>query len=519
MTRRARGVAAAVALATLGAAATVEEDEGDAATLARGTARAAYAAATVATMVVDYKLAKRETWRSEGGAHDRNAKRLHAMCGANGGLYVKAGQFASTAGGVPEAYARRLSKLQDEVAPSPRDAVLKVVRNEFGGRAPEALFETFEPEPMAAASLAHVHRAVLKSGRTVAVKIQRPGLERSIESDISTMSALVRFTRLFFPSFDFGFMVDEFKSRLEKEIDFEAEGRNCERLGLAFADDARIDTPEVFWDLTTRRVLTMEFIDGEKLTNIEGMREKGLDPEHAALALSDCFARMLLVHGYIHGDPHPGNLLCRAHPDGSGRTQVVLLDHGLYSELTEESRKAMSNLWIAIAVGDSVRAVAAAKALQVPDEFAWLMPLALARKTSSGEPVDRRVLEKQWADDKAKGGAGRPGLGEAAIIGNNLSKEMIIVLRANALVRNVIKALGDSRESSIAALEMKRQWCNVRYAALGLIVPRALGASSISRGVSTRRKLLWRARSFGIFARVSRRAFARVFARRRSAPP
>ena len=389
MTRRARGVAAAVALATLGAAATVEEDEGDAATLARGTARAAYAAATVATMVVDYKLAKRETWRSEGGAHDRNAKRLHAMCGANGGLYVKAGQFASTAGGVPEAYARRLSKLQDEVAPSPRDAVLKVVRNEFGGRAPEALFETFEPEPMAAASLAQVHRAVLKSGRTVAVKIQRPGLERSIESDISTMSALVRFTRLFFPSFDFGFMVDEFKSRLEKEIDFEAEGRNCERLGLAFADDARIDTPEVFWDLTTRRVLTMEFIDGEKLTNIEGMREKGLDPEHAALALSDCFARMLLVHGYIHGDPHPGNLLCRAHPDGGGRTQVVLLDHGLYSELTEESRKAMSNLWIAIAVGDSVRAVAAAKALQVPDEFAWLMPLALARKTPSGEPVDR----------------------------------------------------------------------------------------------------------------------------------
>ena len=83
MTRRARGVAAAVALATLGAAATVEEDEGDAATLARVTARAAHAAATVATMVVDYKLAKRETWRSEGGAHDRNAKRLHAMCGAN----------------------------------------------------------------------------------------------------------------------------------------------------------------------------------------------------------------------------------------------------------------------------------------------------------------------------------------------------------------------------------------------------------------------------------------------------
>ena len=132
---------------------------------------------------------------------------IRDRCGANGGLYVKAGQFASTAGGVPEAYARRLSKLQDEVAPSPRDAVLKVVRNEFGGRAPEALFETFEPEPMAAASLAQVHRAVLKSGRTVAVKIQRPGLERSIESDISTMSALVRFTRLFFPSFDFGVMV------------------------------------------------------------------------------------------------------------------------------------------------------------------------------------------------------------------------------------------------------------------------------------------------------------------------
>ena len=517
MRTRRVAVAAVTTATALVAAAATEEDDGPA-TLARGSVRAVYAASTVAMMVVDYKLAARETWRDEGGAHDRNARRLHAMCSANGGLYVKAGQFVSTAGGVPMAYTRRLSKLQDDVAPSPRDAVLKVVRNEFGGRAPEALFEMFEPEPMAAASLAQVHRAVLKDGQKVAVKIQRPGLERSIESDISTMSALVNFTKVFFPSFDFGFMVNEFKSRLEKEIDFEAEGRNCERLGSAFADDPRIATPKIFWDVTTRRVLVMEFIEGEKLTNIEGMRAKGLDSKHAALALSDCFARMLLVHGYIHGDPHPGNLLCRAHPDGSGRTQVVLLDHGLYSELTEESRKAMSNLWIAIAVGDSARAVTAAKALQVPDEFAWLMPLALARKTPSGEAVDRRVLEKQWADDKAKGGTGRPGLGEAAIIGNNLSKEMIIVLRANALVRNVIKALGDSRERSIAALEMKRQWCNVRYAALGLIIPRALGETSISRGVSLRRKLLWRVRAFGVFARVSRRAFARVFRRRPKAP-
>ena len=497
----------------LAAVAMDAQSDGDVARVVRGGARATYAAATVARVVVDYKTTSSDALDA---AHERCAARLHAMCTTNGGLYVKAGQFISTAGGVPLAYVRELSKLQDEVRPAKLNAVLALVREEFGGVDAGDLFETFDPEPMAAASLAQVHRAVLKgSGREVAVKIQRPGLERQIESDISTMASLVFFIKLAFSSFDFGFMVDEFRSRLEKEIDFEAEGRNCERMKRAFADDERIEAPSIEWDTTRKRVLTMEFVHGTKVTDIASMHKLGIDPKQAALALSDAFARMLLVHSFVHGDPHPGNVLVREHPTRRGETQIVLLDHGLYSELDENARIAMSNLWVAIAVGDSNRAVDAAKRLRVPDEFTWLMPLALARKTTDGRDIDRKQLEQQWEEDKSKGGVGRPGIGEASLIGNNMPKEMIIVLRANALVRNVIKALGNSHAGNISILEAKRQWSNVRYAVLGLCIPRGLGDSTI-RTSAFGCRVKWRLRTVGVGARTTLSAFRRAF--RRSKP-
>jgi len=479
---------------------------------ARGATRATRGALAATRAIVDYKMTNEGDLNE---AHERNAKRLHAMCTANGGLYVKAGQFISTAGGVPAAYVRELSKLQDDVAASAIEAVLDVVRNEFGGVAAEDLFAEFDREPMAAASLAQVHRAVLKgSGREVAVKVQRPGLEEQIESDISTMSTLVALTKLCFPKFDFGFMVDEFKSRLEKEIDFEAEGRNCERMKRAFADDERITAPAVEWELTRRRVLTMEFVHGTKVTDVAEMRKLGLDPRQAALALSDAFARMLLVHSFIHGDPHPGNVLVRAHPNRRGVTQIVLLDHGLYSELSENSRLAMANLWVGIAVGDGSRAVEAAKLLRVPDDFTWLMPLALARKTSDGRDVDRKLLEQQWKDEKEKGGVGRPGIGEASLIGNNMPKELIIVLRANALVRNVVKALGDKHERNIGILEARRQWSNVKYAVLGLCVQRGLEDKTI-RSVSLGYRLKWQLRVVGVRSRAALAALRRALHRLR----
>ena len=172
----------------------------------------------------------------------------------------------------------------------------------------------------------------------------------------------------------------------------------------------------------------------------------------------------------------------------------------------------MCDLWLGIATGNGTRAINAAKKLQVPEEFTWLLPLALARKTADGEPVDRQVLEKKWADNKAKGGVGRPGIGEASLIGQNLSKEMIIVLRANALVRNVIKALGNSNERETTALEIKRQWAHIRYAVLGTLVPNSLGARTVST-TPTLTKIRWKLSTFVVGAKVSKRAFTRAIGR------
>ena len=152
------------------------------------------------------------------------------------------------------------------------------------------------------------------AGEEVAVKVQRPGLRRQFDVDLATMRFITGAICVAFPSFDFSFLVPEFRDRLSRELDFTWEGRSCERTGRALADDARMVTPKIHWSLTTGRVLTMEYVRGVKVDDGPGLRAAGIDPAAAASALADTFARMLACHGFVHGDPHPGNMLIRRQP-------------------------------------------------------------------------------------------------------------------------------------------------------------------------------------------------------------
>ena len=254
-----------------------------------------------ALIVADYKwslrgLAKDSPPFQEArhGVHERSAARLLTLCERNGGLYTKAGQFIGTASGMPAPFQRELSKLQDSATPLPFEDVRRVVNEALGDGAADAssavsqsvvaysasaprddvhetstkharVFASFDREPVAAASLAQVHRAVTADGDEVAVKVQRPGLRRQFDVDLATMRLITSAVTVAFPSFDFTFLVPEFAERLTRELDFELEGRMCERAGRALADDPRMVTPAVFWPLTTGKVLTMEFVRGAKI--------------------------------------------------------------------------------------------------------------------------------------------------------------------------------------------------------------------------------------------------------------
>lgn len=249
----------------------------------------------------------------------RAARRLYSVCHKNGGLYTKFGQgVANLNHALPAEFTDVLAPLQDQARAMPREMALEALRSELGGRDPSEVFDHFDPEPLAAASLAQVHRAELKgTGEAVAVKIQYPYLQAQTNGDLATLRMLTDFVGLLFPDFSYSWLTPEFENNMELELDFVQEGRNGERMARMFANHADVYVPTVHWQHTTKRLLIMEFIDGIKITNVDGICDKGINPLEVAATVSAVFGDMIHVHGFAHCDPHPGNLLVRASPPPS----------------------------------------------------------------------------------------------------------------------------------------------------------------------------------------------------------
>ena len=584
-----------------------------------GLTRAAAATSTAALIVADYKWSLFGLEKdsppfvsARASLHERAAARLLRLCERNGGLYTKAGQFIGTASGMPVPFQRELSKLQDSATPLPFEDVRRVVDEAFGAGAADppaptktdedekknengvvaysastfsdvrssSVFSVFDREPIAAASLAQVHRAVTADGDEVAVKVQRPGLRRQFDVDLATMRFITSAITVAFPSFDFTFLVPEFADRLTRELDFELEGRMCERAGRALADDPRMVTPDVYWELTTSKVLTMEFVRGAKIDDGPGLRAAGVDPREAAEALADTFARTLLCHGFVHGDPHPGNMLVRRQSDADAKkkreprrkrpfgffsrrdarasgVQIVLLDHGLYTELDEPARRRMCRLWHAVAMRDPSKVRETSEEMGVPPSLRWVLPQLMARQQSHVAPVgtakeragsvpDPRSAEGAAArvDGLIRGGRPPMTMDQVSEFGRSLPREMMVVMRSNALIRNITRRLAAdiaetdalSRDTSAGArsvfgwlsrrsfkkgrgrfglsaggyvggdvgrrMDRRRQWAMAKYACLGVTLPSALAECGSSRGGLAALPLRTRARWYARVARV-----------------
>ncbi|OLN29717.1 ABC1 kinase family protein [Desulfosporosinus metallidurans] len=272
-------------------------------------------------------------------------ERIRQVIEELGPTYVKIGQIASTrADVIPADILHELEKLQDNVPPFSFVDVSRIIEEELGSPLGE-IFSTFDEKALAAASIGQVHCAQLRTGEKVAVKVQRPQIKAMIETDLEILMDLAtlaehRMERM--ERLQLRDVVEEFAKSLRNELDYTIEARNAEKIAKQFKNDPTIYIPTIHWDYSTQTVLTMEFIEGQKLNQFEGSEEKGYDRTALSEHLVKALFHQVLIEGFFHADPHPGNILLL---DGG---VIAFIDFGMVGRLTLDMKHNFASLVIAM---------------------------------------------------------------------------------------------------------------------------------------------------------------------------
>jgi len=294
--------------------------------------------------------ALRKTYQPEHIKAVRYCQAAHEL----GPTFIKIGQLFSTRPDIfSPVFIEELEKLQDRVPPIPYEEVVKQLTKELGH--PDDIFAEFDSQPLAAASIGQVHAARLKSGERVIVKVQRPNIEKVLENDLEILMELAGaaenrsegLKRLGMKG-----ILQDFSRLIMNELDFDREGRNTERFQQYFANDKRVVIPKIYWEFTTRRVLTEDYIEGVKLSDVEQINARGWDRHKVAQLGTSTFLTQIFRHGFFQADPHPGNMLI------IDEDHIAFIDFGQVSALSDLRLQSIGELLISFSNQEIDRAVA-----------------------------------------------------------------------------------------------------------------------------------------------------------------
>jgi len=373
--------------------------------------------------------------------HRRNAERLLKMARKNGGVYVKVAQHLSQLDYLlPPAYLEVFQSCLDDAPRSSYIDVRAVVQEEFNASI-EALFDDFQREPMASASLAQVHVAYYQ-GEKVAVKIQHRGLRETSGGDLDACAFAVKMVSSFFPDFRMSWLVDEIAPHLPLELDFNEEAKNCERCREQFKRWRNIRVPRILHERSTERVCTMSFEEGINGADRKKLVTANIDVDAAASLAVTAFAKSIFSYGFVHCDPHSANLLFANMEKDSRHPRLVLLDHGLYKELDPKFRLEYARLWRSIVLADTKGIAESSKILGVGDLYPLFAAMLTQRPWDDVANPDMASLRSDSEGDAAllRGYAQRY-VKEITMVLDRVPRQMLLLLKMSDCLRHLERNL------------------------------------------------------------------------------
>uniref|UniRef100_A0A0K0EL24 Protein kinase domain-containing protein n=1 Tax=Strongyloides stercoralis TaxID=6248 RepID=A0A0K0EL24_STRER len=373
--------------------------------------------------------------------HKRSAEKILKLCQLNGGTFIKMGQLIAVMEYlIPYEYTSTLCQLFAAAPKTEFNDVKKMIENNLK-KSIDEIFSSFDCEPVGSASLGQVHVGILKdTGEKVAVKVQHPKVMLRSVVDLKTMEFFAIIAGKLFPDFNLMWLVEETKHNLPKELDFLHEAKNADAVRRMFSHLTYLKVPEIKYDFCTNQILTMEYCEGKQINDVDYLKKEKIDVHDVCSKIGRLFSEMIFSKGYIHADPHPGNLLV-SKDKKTGAIQLVLLDHGLYSTLKDSFRVLYSELWLALLKPDLVEVKRVSTQMGVGDLHDLFACIITMR---SWDSIQQGIKTKEKDEEEVehiKEYAAKLASKINEILGS-MPREMLLILKTNDLLRSIEYKLG-----------------------------------------------------------------------------
>eukprot|EP01016_Furgasonia_blochmanni_P054876 TRINITY_DN9094_c0_g1_i3.p1 TRINITY_DN9094_c0_g1~~TRINITY_DN9094_c0_g1_i3.p1 ORF type:complete len:422 (-),score=107.55 TRINITY_DN9094_c0_g1_i3:344-1609(-) len=362
----------------------------------------------------------------------------------------------------PAEYIEKMKTMCQSAPTSSFDEVRMTIQESFG-KPLEEIFSEFSPLPISSASIAQVHVATLKStGERVAVKVQHRWLRESVGGDLKMIDMFVNVGEMLFTDFKYRWLAEELRESLPRELDFVLEGKNADQIRELFKTNISIKVPKINWETTNEKVLCMEFMDGFSIVDTKKIKEHGLDTKEIARLLSTAFAEQIFHFGFVHGDPHQGNIFVRPiKVKGAVKPQIVLLDHGLYKTLSPHTRYNYAKLWKGIFTQDEDLIKRAS--IKLGAEYDYPLFISMITSKTYDEVINSKERDLKKRLNPAGSEEEKNQLSKYVVlyhkeiidILNKINRDLMILFKCNEFLRSLDNQLG----SPINTFKITADYC------------------------------------------------------------